>query len=381
MKSMEGLGTCLDDLVCVRCGGALVAHDATLECARCTGTYPVLGGIPLLLHRPAAALAVCRLSITADRASAEAIEHQSRAALRRRPSALLRQRVERWRRGTLANLDLVQAHAGPLTPQPGSDPDEDLGILDWVACQASGWSIHRLLPYFHQDWCGTPQFEEVRSLVVDAWRRHGNGAGGIAVLGAGACGLVHALAKEAGPVYGVDLCLPALLLARTLLSGNALDVALEGAEWRSVHVPPPPPAAHRMALLQANVNALPFANGALSVVVTQYLMDLVSSPLWLCAELQRVLRPGGLWINFSNPFSVPGEPIELDRPGLAEVRELLATSGFEVLEAERREFALNDLCGVLPERHSARRRGPLLRCEASIRREPPAGRPPLDARR
>jgi hypothetical protein len=146
---MEGLDTCLDDLVCVRCGGALVAHDATLECVRCTGAYPVLGGIPLLLHRPAAALAVCRLSITADRASAEAIEHQISAALRRRPSAELRQRVERWRRGTLANLDLVQAHAGPLAPQPGSGPDEDLGILDWVACQASGWSIHRLLPYFH----------------------------------------------------------------------------------------------------------------------------------------------------------------------------------------------------------------------------------------
>jgi SAM-dependent methyltransferase/uncharacterized protein YbaR (Trm112 family) len=339
-----------EDCVCARCGSPLEPLEQELRCVACAQIYPVLMGIPVLLHRPRAALRGNQGALEQSAVDARETERRSQWALRDHPSEGLAQRIERWRRGTAANLELMQRYAAPINTYLDAAPDaEEHDLLDFASSRDVGWTPNALLPYFHQDWCDDTGFDQVRALVSSALTRHGVSAPKVAVLGAGACGLAHALATRSERVYAVDLCLPALLMAQALMRGETLRVALEKAGWRPVDVEGPRAPAPNLTLIQANVNALPFADGSLSAVVTQYILDLMGNPLWLAAEIRRVLAPAGIWINFSNPFPMPAEAEEIGRPDLAEASELLVTSGWHVVDTQRHEFVLNDIRAIDPE--------------------------------
>jgi SAM-dependent methyltransferase len=321
----------------------------------CAQLYPVLSGIPVLLHRPRAALRGSQAALEQCAVDARETERRSQWALRDHPSEGLAQRIERWRRGTAANLELIRRYSAPIHAYLEASPEaEEHELLDFASSRDIGWTPNALLPYFHQDWCNDTGFDRVLALVGSALTRHAVSAHKVAVLGAGACGLAHALASRSERVYAVDLCLPALLMAQAVMRGDTLRVSLEKAGWRPVDIQGPRAPAPNLTLIQANVNALPFADGSLSAVVTQYLLDLMGNPLWLAAEIRRVLAPGGIWINFSNPFPMPGEAEEIGRPDLAEASELLGTTGFRVVDSERHEFVLNDIRAIDPAAVSKR---------------------------
>lgn len=340
----------LEDYVCARCGGPLRLLDPDLECVGCAQVYPTILGIPVLLHRPTAALRGNEAALAQSRLDARDVERRAAWALADHATERLAQRVERWRSGTALNLELVERYMAPIAVYLERSPaSEAPNLLDFASSWDVGWSPSALLPYFYQDWCEGTGFDEVRRLVTSALTRHAARAQKVAVLGAGACGLAHALSSECEVVHAVDLCLPVLLMAQTVMRGERLTLSLEKAGWRTVEIRGPRQGASNVSLVQANANALPFADGSLSVVVTQYLTDLMGNPLWFAGEIRRVLEPNGIWINFSNPFPMPGEPEELGRPGLAEVLQLLEARGWRTVEAERHEFVLNDLHGVDPE--------------------------------
>lgn len=345
MRPVEGFDGC----VCVRCGNSLQALQQALRCVACAQSYPVIDGIPVLLHRPRAGLRGNEAALEQSRADARETERRLQWALADHPSAGLARRIERWRLGTAANLELMQSYTAPISAYLNGSPEgEAHGLLDFASSRDVGWTPNALLPYFHQDWCDGTGFEAVRGLVSTALARHSAAPQKVAVLGAGACGLAHALSSRCERVYGVDLCLPALLMAQALMRGGRLTVSLEKAGWRAVDIHGPRAPASNVQLIQANVNALPFADASLSAVVTQYLLDLMGNPLALAAEIRRVLVPGGVWINFSNPFPMPAECEATGRPDLAEASELLDAAGFRVLDAQRQEFVLNDVHAVDP---------------------------------
>ncbi|MGH8498774.1 MAG: methyltransferase domain-containing protein, partial [Methylococcales bacterium] len=64
-------------------------------------------------------------------------------------------------------------------------------------------------------------------------------------------------------------------------------------------------------LVAANVTTLPFGNQTLSVVVTQFFLDLLGNIESFSGEINRVLKKDGIWINFSKPVAAPGDPLEL----------------------------------------------------------------------
>jgi hypothetical protein len=80
-------------------------------------------------------------------------------------------------------------------------------------------------------------------------------------------------------------------------------------------------------------------------------MDIVGDPLGVASEIQRVLQPNGIWVNFSNPFKLPGDPPEFPLPEPSELAALLEPRGLEMIEAERRRFTLLNLDAIYAGGH------------------------------
>jgi ubiquinone/menaquinone biosynthesis C-methylase UbiE len=91
--------------------------------------------------------------------------------------------------------------------------------------------------------------------------------------GFGATNLVLARAFPGSDLVGVDLSDPLLALARE----KALEEGLAG----------------RVRFQKADVQEIPFEDGAFDVVLNLNMVHLVSKPLTMLAELERVLKPGG----------------------------------------------------------------------------------------
>ncbi|HEV2989106.1 MAG TPA: methyltransferase domain-containing protein [Candidatus Angelobacter sp.] len=245
--------------------------------------------------------------------------------------------------GMSRNLALIAKYVKPIEDYLASRQGEAGALIDWALAQNAGSVPQVMLPFFYQDWSRTRDFEESESLIIAALTDHSPDGEAVAILGAGACGLVRSTAEHFRVVYGLDLSVPTLLIAQAVLSGNPIEIAVALAGWRSIPLSPPAPAKNQIRLLAADVCALPFADGSLSAIVTQYLMDITGDPLGVAAEIQRTLKPGGIWINFSNPFKLPGDPPELGPPEPSELPALFEPLGLNLIKVERTRFNLQNL--------------------------------------
>jgi SAM-dependent methyltransferase len=209
------------------------------------------------------------------------------------------------------------------------------------AASGEAWELASLLKYFYADW-GRPR-DEVRTLLSNDARRYARAGGVALVLGCGAGGLVHDLAIDYGVACGVDAAVPSLLLAKELCEGVSFECHLEKAGWKRVALQGHATPRDRVQWVAANALRLPFLDGSFDVVVTQYLLDLVPDPRCLIAEVNRVLREGGVWIAFgSAPRSL--------RTG-EDFTACAKTMGFDVLVAEARTWAHLDTQTLDPWSH------------------------------
>ncbi|MGR9052890.1 MAG: class I SAM-dependent methyltransferase, partial [Gammaproteobacteria bacterium] len=192
-------------------------------------------------------------------------------------------------------------------------------------------------------------FDEVKALFDKVITEHCKDKTSIAVLGAGACGLLHGLADRFQFSYALDLSLPTLSAAKRLIEGERLVFHLEQADWQRIELLPPPPLTNPIRYLAADVMNMPFKNASMSVVVTQYMLDFASDPGRLTEEIYRILKPGGIWINFSNPFRVLDDPIELGRRKLNELPAYFETFGFDTVSLENKRFTLLNMEKIVAE--------------------------------
>ena len=105
----------------------------------------------------------------------------------------------------------------------------------------------------------------------------------------------------------------------------------------------PPQNVH---LAASDVASLPFADGSLSFVATQYLLDIVPDPARIAQEINRVFEVGGIWFNFGLPFHLVSDPSNSVRWGGSDMDTFLSRFMFEpatILETTIRHLDLTHL--------------------------------------
>ena len=190
---------------CVRCTAALRPSADGLCCPRCACAFPVVGGMPILAHRPEALLAAAQGWLD-DATSRLARTREMLAAATARdewPEGLV-ERASRMACGTEQNLAVFGRYMAPVTHHVSSRPRRSATPLDWIAANGGGWDAHGMLPYFYQDWGEAPPVSQAAAIIADALERERPDAESVAVLGAGACGMVHAVAHLFERAYGLD---------------------------------------------------------------------------------------------------------------------------------------------------------------------------------
>jgi SAM-dependent methyltransferase len=165
------------------------------------------------------------------------------------------------------------------------------------------------------------------------------------VLGCGACGLVQRVAELFPITFGVDLAIDTLLLSKKLLDGEHFTLHYNiprmtfPVSREAVRIEGAAQKREGINLLAANVQQLPFRSASLSCVITQYMMDIVPSQERVASEINRVLAPGGVWLDFSLPLALNAAD-QFNSSGLP---LFLKRAGFKLLEQSMHRFTFLDL--------------------------------------
>lgn len=332
---------CLPDvLACPRCDKAPLAPGGDgYRCQGCKTGFPTLGGIPWLFADPESSLGEWRnrLHFELQRLSHEI--HRCGAALRAKElSPLARRRLERQAGATDSHRKALQALLAPLH----------------VRGQEASWESHLALrtrlpldqaldtyyPNVHRDWAwGAEENRASLAQVRRALEATGgtDDLGGALVLGSGASRLAYDLHMELSPAdtIALDFNPMLLLIARQVMSGAMLElhefptapVTLDDFAVSRI-LAAPAPVREGFHYVLADVLRPPFRPGAFDLVVTPWLIDIVTEDLGVfAARINRLLKRGGRWVNFGSlAFTSPDRA---RRYSAEEVLAIAEASGFD----------------------------------------------------
>lgn len=345
---MEAHPTPTDGLCCPRCAGPLAGGDGAWRCGRCNGSYPVLGRVPCLVDDPALwrTLWLRRLDDYSSGVEArlQTLQQEADAA---DLFPRTRQRLLRIGAGFAAQLAAVDALFEPL--QAGADllPSVAIPSRPEVASHAA---ILECYEHVFRDWVwGARECAETLDFLLSPERTMLDSAGRVAVYGAGAGRLAVELhqARPRGETLALDVNPLPFLVADRLLSGETVElpefpVDPDGEE--AVVVPraitSPLTVRNGFSLIFADALRPPFPPGSLDAVVTVWFVDVARSDVrQTAAAINRVLRPGGLWLNVGplRFHSVLSRSYTIE-----EVHDIVAASAFEVGAPERRAIPYFD---------------------------------------
>lgn len=322
-------------LQCPRCRrGSLAEGQGGLQCAQCQTRFPSVGGLPWLLPEPALALGGWRNRLTlyldefaaAERAARADLVLAVRPSTRRRVEAL----AEAYHRQAAAVRSLLAAlmlQALPLSHATSLAFDTRLPLAQ---------DLHSYYTNLHRDWCwGDAENVAMHQLVVDL---QGPARARVLVLGAGGCRLAYDLHRHGVQPLTVALDINPLLLlaAERILQGERVELyefpiapltASDAAVARSLSAPAP--VRTGLELVFADAFQAPFAPQSFDLVITPWLIDIVEEePAALAAAMNRLLAPGGRWVNVGS-LALPWRRPAL-RPGPQELLELVREAGFAV---------------------------------------------------
>jgi SAM-dependent methyltransferase/uncharacterized protein YbaR (Trm112 family) len=337
-------------LVCPRCTGTLepeideassaVSASANLRCCGCKQQYPAVGTIPCLVPDPSLWRLTWLSRLTEFLAQGQSsIQHWRRDARASRLAPKTRARMERVASASEAQCAAVDALFAdlkrgvtqllPTATQTGSSP--------LLACYEN----------LFRDWAwGDREAGITRQLVQ---RLISDPVGRLAVYGAGAGRLALDAHQAFGPTqtWALDLNPLPLLVAERLRLGETVTLPEFPVAPHSLDDVVIERALRGPALVQAGFSFLfadaqkpPFAEGSLDTVLTSWFIDATDrSVRQTAAAINRVLRPGGVWLNLGPLRFKEALAVNFS---IEEVWDIASDSSFELLRRERDEVPYFD---------------------------------------
>jgi len=336
----------LAGLACPRCAGPLEQENG-LGCGQCEAAYSFVGSVPCLM--PDASLWRARsvqrldeyLELSAGRLADLELELEEAPGLLARTRTRLGRIAEALKveRALIASVMAPLRSGAIVLPTPAPFTEEPTaGTLDLFSCYE----------HVFRDWSwGEAESQAAIRLLRQLVARSQSELSlqSVAVLGAGAGRLAADVHCQLGPArtYALDVNPLPLLIAERLVRGDVLHAREfpvaprsenEVVVARQLRCPFSVPDG--LTLLFADALSPPFAEGALSAVVTPWFIDAVGAdPRVTAAAIHRVLEPGGLWLNFG-PLRFNGPTSRLYM--IEEVIEIVTSSGFEVCAQLREQL-------------------------------------------
>lgn len=332
-------------LACPRCDSALKTVDGGYRCPGCRVDFPELGGIPWLFADPGTALAGWRERLNF---LLKKLEHDGtllgRSLERQDLHALTRRRLEHLRSATAGHAEALQGLLAPL----------ELSMLEadyetYLALRTRLPSDQGLATYYnniHRDWSWGDEENERSLQLVNEALQPGGEPGKTLILGAGAGRLAYDVHMAASPELTVALDFNPMLalVAKKVMAGEPLELyefpiapkgLTDGAVPRSLSAPAP--VTDGFYLVLADALRAPFVAQGFDCVVTPWLVDILPETFpALCARINRLLKPGGRWINFGSlAFS---QPDPAARYSLQECRAVMEASGFAELHGSEAQI-------------------------------------------
>jgi SAM-dependent methyltransferase len=330
---------------CLDCHGSLDPGASSLHCSGCGRCYPALLGIPILVRDP---LGYVRSELTSlTRAVDNTRRRRDRLERNGRDAGLSDVSLERHRDVLETEIARAETLLGLLEPAAqalGDQAGETLGA------RRSGWTVDALFPYLLRDWTSTPELEAISARIGAALEQTFPDPSGTSVVlvACGAGGLLAEIPPGFERVLGFDLTLPVLGVARHLLDGKSLDLAMPRAINPRGHITlrrrEGRPSASDVELVAMDALDTAFADGSVGCVVTSFLIDLFPEPRRLAREIHRILRDDGVWINYG-----PSGPLQaFFRFDQAESAAFLDAAGFTVSGVEAYRATYLDLSRDCP---------------------------------
>ena len=332
---------------CPRCEGALSSiSSGGWGCTTCRTNYPTVGNIPCFVDDPTLwrTLWLRRFD---DYSSNVELRVNALRAEAENPQLLPRTRMRLLRiaEGFVHQVEAVASLFESMDAD-GGDPLSAMAIPS----RPEGGSQTAVLECYEnvfRDWVWG---QEENALTLDFLKPLiPAGAGRIGVYGAGAGRLAVDVHQHCGPgtTFALDVNPLPFLIANRMLSGETLTLPEFPVDPNSDNevviardlVRPFVPR-DGFGFVFADALRPPFRPGSLDVVVTSWFIDIARADIrQTAAAINRVLRPGGLWVNIG-PLRFQ---TNLARAySIEEVLELVGMSAFELLSSDKQRIPYFD---------------------------------------
>ncbi|MEL7538335.1 MAG: class I SAM-dependent methyltransferase [Pseudomonadota bacterium] len=353
----DPIGSSLALFICPSCRKelkALATSGDVLDCLHCGTSFPLLEvdgvTVPWLMPDPESARYEWKARLNGFLERNHAEQTQLLGALRKvARGSLAEKRLARLADALAAQRTAVVERLAPL----GFDDVEFNDETDPGRRLANKLPANQGLSSYYdnlfRDWAwDNGENETLAGIVRDLLRTAGcKRPGRMATLGAGACRLPYDLHRAMHPAQSIVVDFNPLLLltAVAVMAGretylHEIPVAPRGidevAHEQLLRAPAPLPLADDDSFLAVlgDVTNLPFADATIDVVVTPWLIDIISEEFSSFARrINAHLAPDGLWVNTGSLAFFGADP--LHTYSAEEVLDIVESNGFEIVSARR----------------------------------------------
>jgi len=322
-------------LACPRCGAApLLLAEQEYACKSCKNAFPLLSGIPCLFPEPSFSLSEWRERL--HRVVVQ-FEHDAKTIQQelKQPKLLPATKL-RLQHMSDSYLDQIKRLYTILSP---------LGLSQQEASFETAMALRTQLPqnqgltsYYanmHRDWSWG---DEENALSLEQIRQASgeHGLGSTLVLGAGACRLAYDVHQSLKPDISIALDINPLLLlsAQQITNGQQVGLYEFPIAPKSIkdnallrHLKAPKKVSDNFYYVLADALHPPFVKESFDTIITPWLLDILPEDFrTFASRVNRLLKPGGKWINFGS-LSFANESLSTCY-SLEEVSGICEQSGF-----------------------------------------------------